>query len=169
MKKRILIAATLLIGLFASNSSFAHCEVPCGIYNDQLRVKQLYEHFTTIEKAMNQIETLQAEDDKNYNQIVRWVTTKEDHARKVQHIVEQYFMHQRIKIKDKSDSEAYDKYINQITLAHKLVVFAMKTKQTTNQDHVSTLRETLEKFEKAYFSKEDMKHLDHNHHEKEKE
>lgn len=168
MKKQILIAATLLLGLFASNSSFAHCEVPCGIYNDQLRVKQLYEHFTTIEKAMNQIEALQKEENKNYNQIVRWVTTKEDHAKKVQHIVEQYFMHQRIKIKDKSNEEAYKKYVRQITLAHELVVFAMKTKQTTNQEHVATLRDTLEAFEKAYFSKEDMKHMEE-HHEKGKD
>lgn len=166
MKKQIFIAVVLLTGIFASNNSFAHCEVPCGIYNDHLRVKQLYEHFTTIEKSMNQIEALQAKEDKNYNQIVRWVTTKEDHAKKVQHIVEQYFMHQRIKMKDKSNGEAYDKYVKQITLAHKLVVYAMKTKQTTDQKYVKKLRDTLEAFEKAYFSEEDMKHMEE-HHEKE--
>ncbi|MCF8333757.1 MAG: superoxide dismutase, Ni [Bacteroidales bacterium] len=165
MKKQIFIAVVLLTGIFASNNSFAHCEVPCGIYNDHLRVKQLYEHFTTIEKSMNQIEALQAKEDKNYNQIVRWVTTKEDHAKKVQRIVEQYFMHQRIKMKENSNEEAYDQYVKQITLAHKLVVYAMKTKQTTDQKYVKKLRDTLEAFEKAYFSKEDMKHMEE-HHEK---
>lgn len=163
MKKQIIVALTLLAGIFASNSSFAHCEVPCGIYNDQLRVKMLYEHFTTIEKAMTQIESLQKEEDKNYNQIVRWVTTKEDHAKKVQHVVEQYFMHQRIKVKEMDDKAAYNKYVRQITLAHKLVVYAMKTKQTTDQEYVKKLRETLKAFEEAYFSKKDMKHMEEHH------
>ena len=163
MKKQILIAVTLLMGMFSANNAMAHCEVPCGIYNDQLRVKMLYEHFTTIEKSMNQIEALSEEGDKNYNQIVRWVTTKEDHAKKVQHIVEQYFMHQRIKVKEPADGAAYDKYIKQITLAHKLTVYAMKTKQTTDQQYIKKLRETLHAFEKAYFSEEDMKHMEHHH------
>ena len=166
MKKQILTAAILLMAMFSANNALAHCEVPCGIYNDQLRVKMLYEHFTTIEKSMNQIEALSEEGDKNYNQIVRWVTTKEDHAKKVQHIVEQYFMHQRIKVKEPSDGDAYDKYIKQITLAHKLTVFAMKTKQTTDQQFIEDLRETLAAFEDAYFTEEDKKHMEH-HHDKE--
>lgn len=163
MRKRILIAFTLIAGLFYANSSMAHCEVPCGIYNDHLRVKMLYEHFTTIEKAMNKIETLGEEGDKNYNQIVRWITTKEDHAKKVQHIVEQYFMHQRIKVKESGDGAAYDKYLKQITLAHKMVVYAMKTKQTTDQKYIDKLRDTLKDFSKAYFSEEDMNHMEHEH------
>jgi nickel superoxide dismutase len=163
MKKQILIAVTLLMGMFSANNAMAHCEVPCGIYNDQLRVKMLYEHFTTIEKAMKQIETLSEEGDKNYNQIVRWVTTKEDHAKKVQHIVEQYFMHQRIKVKEPTDGRAYDKYINQITLAHKMTVYAMKTKQTTDQQYIKKLRETLSAFEDAYFTEDDKKHMEHHH------
>ncbi len=166
MKKQILTAAILLMGMFSANNALAHCEVPCGIYNDQLRVKMLYEHFTTIEKSMNQIEALSEEGDKNYNQIVRWVTTKEDHAKKVQHIVEQYFMHQRIKVKEPSDGDAYDKYIKQITLAHKLTVFAMKTKQTTDRQFIEKLRDTLAAFEDAYFTEKDKKHMEH-HHDKE--
>jgi nickel superoxide dismutase len=166
MKKQILTAAILLMGMFSANNAMAHCEVPCGIYNDQLRVKMLYEHFTTIEKSMKQIEALGEEGDKNYNQIVRWVTTKEDHAKKVQHIVEQYFMHQRIKVKEPSDGAAYEKYIKQITLAHKLTVYAMKTKQTTDQQFIEKLRKTLAAFEDAYFSDDDKKHMEH-HHDKE--
>ena len=162
MRKNIVIIAALLFGLFATQKADAHCEIPCGIYNDQLRVKLLYEHFTTIEKSMNEINALAEQGDKNYNQLVRWITNKEDHAVKVQHVVEQYFMHQRIKSKEK-DEAGYDKYIRQITLAHKLTVYAMKAKQTRDLKYVKLLRETLDKFAKAYFSEEDLKHIEEHH------
>ncbi|MCK5701941.1 MAG: hypothetical protein KAI29_12345 [Cyclobacteriaceae bacterium] len=33
---------------FTAQKTYAHCEIPCGIYNDELRITLLYEHFTTI-------------------------------------------------------------------------------------------------------------------------
>ena len=30
---------------------FAHCQVPCGIYNDAVRIIQIREDFSTIQKA----------------------------------------------------------------------------------------------------------------------
>ena len=74
-----------------------HCEIPCGIYDDQARITLLKEHITTIEKSMDQIEELQSKQDKDYNQLVRWIVNKEDHAEKLMGIVTQYFMTQRIK------------------------------------------------------------------------
>ena len=65
----------------------AHCEIPCGIYNDSLRIEMILEDCQTIEKSMGQIADLSKGGDKNYNQLVRWVSNKEDHANKIQHIV----------------------------------------------------------------------------------
>ncbi len=149
----------LFLSFFFANKSYAHCEVPCGIYNDQLRVELLMEHFTTIEKAMNKINDLSKTNPVNYNQIIRWVKTKEDHADKIQKIIFQYFMTQRIKIKQPEDKVAYNTYIRQITLAHKILVMAMKTKQTTDLKYVEILRKTLHDFAEVYFSKADLKHL----------
>ena len=95
-----LVLAVLLIPTLAA----AHCEVPCGIFDDAMRIEMLREHVTTIEKAMNQINTLSAEDAPDYNQLVRWVTTKEEHADEFQHVVSQYFLHQRVKPAGVEDS-----------------------------------------------------------------
>ncbi|MEM8908198.1 MAG: superoxide dismutase [Ni], partial [Bacteroidota bacterium] len=54
-----------------------HCEVPCGIYGDSLRVALISEHIRTIEKASNQINKLSKESNPNYNQLIRWVVNKE--------------------------------------------------------------------------------------------
>jgi nickel superoxide dismutase len=122
----------------------AHCEVPCGIYDDQLRAKLIAEHATTIEKAMTQISDLSGQSPVNYNQVVRWVTNKEHHATEVQHIVSQYFLTQRIK----PDAENYGK---KLEVLHKMLLAAMKCKQTTDVANVESLRKLLKEFETLYF------------------
>ena len=153
-----LFASVLLIGILSLSSlqSQAHCEIPCGIYGDSVRVALLYEHFTTIEKSMNQIKELSSQETPDYNQLVRWVNNKEEHALKVQEIVSQYFLHQRIKPTSADNEEAYRKYLKQLELLHHVLVFAMKSKQTTDVAHVETMREKLHAFEHTYF--EDHKH-----------
>lgn len=129
----------------------AHCEVPCGIYNDSARIQMLYEHISTIERSMSMIKKLEKAEKPNYNQLVRWVNTKEKHAKKIQKIVYQYFMTQRLKPVEKQDKKAYDKYIEQITLSHKILVYAMKAKQSTDEEYIKKLRETVHSFEHSYF------------------
>ena len=45
----------------------AHCEIPCGIYDDAMRVKMIREDLDTIEKSMNEILKLQGEQPLNWN------------------------------------------------------------------------------------------------------
>jgi len=145
MKKLILslLAITLPLSIAVSTVS-AHCEIPCGIYDDQLRTQLIAEHATTIEKSMKQIMALGKADPVNYNQLARWVANKEDHASEVQHIVSQYFMTQRIK-------PDQNKYAAKLTVLHKMLIAAMKCKQTTNISHVNALRAHLKEFELLYF------------------
>jgi nickel superoxide dismutase len=155
MKKWIIgltvIAVLGITGMYATNS-FSHCQIPCGIYGDDLRFSLLAEHITTIEKAMNQIEELSAKSDKNYNQIVRWVTNKDEHASKFTEIVTYYFMAQRVKPVESSDKEAYKKYSEQVVMLHKMIVNAMKCKQTTDKQYVHELEHLVEDFHKSYTS-----------------
>ncbi len=153
MKKVLFALMIMLTGVGMSNytSVQAHCEIPCGIYDDQLRINLLYEHITTIEKSMNEINELSKAKEINYNQLVRWVNNKEEHANKIQEIVSQYFLHQRVKIKDASDEEAYKTYIAQLTSLHEVLVYAMKAKQTTDVTFITKMQESLHNFEHAYF------------------
>jgi len=148
--KRVVFFAVCLC-LTRSPALFPHCEIPCGIYDDQMRSQMIEEHITTIEKGMQQIVALSTAGTKNYNQIVRWVMNKEDHARQVQEIVTQYFMHQRIKPVAPSEAERYKDYRLKLELLHRMLVSAMKAKQSTDLAHVATLRKLLKEFNEAYF------------------
>ena len=145
MKPLFLTILAVLLPLSISISTVsAHCEIPCGIYDDQLRVQLIAEHATTIEKSIKQILELSKASPTNYNQLVRWVSNKEKHATEIQHIVSQYFMTQRLK----PDQE---KYSEKLILLHKMLIAAMKCKQTTDLSQVSVLRTHLKEFELLYF------------------
>ena len=90
---------TLLIPFFTIQSiAVAHCQVPCGIYDDALRIVQIKEDYKTIKKAMEQISQLSNKSDPiSSNQLNRWVMTKEQHATNIQKIVSEYFLTQRVK------------------------------------------------------------------------
>lgn len=164
MKKILKIVAVSVLAVFMNTTAFAHCEVPCGIYTDQLRIELIKEHIMTIEKAMKQIDALSAEEDVNYNQLVRWIDTKEHHANLIQEITEQYFMTQRIKPVDPDEEEEYAKYIKEITLLHEMLIYAMKTKQSTDLQYTEKLSVTVNKFAETYFGTHDHEHEhDHKH------
>jgi nickel superoxide dismutase len=157
--KKIIIGIVLFVIAFAGPGFlFSHCQVPCGIYDDQVRVKMIAEHITTMEKAMKQVAGLSKESSPNYNQIVRWVTNKEKHAEALSDIVTYYFMTQRLKPVDKSDAKKYAGYQKKLELLHHLLVYAMKAKQTTDLKHIEMLRMLLKKFEAAYFGGHSHKH-----------
>ena len=143
MKRRMLTLLVMLSSLaFFTGSALAHCEIPCGIYDDSARMKMIFEHATTIEKSMQKISELEKTNEAN--QLVRWVTNKEKHAEDLQEIVTQYFMTQRIKL----DAKDYDKKINAL---HKMLIFSMKCKQTIDLANVEKLRTAAQEFEKLYF------------------
>ncbi len=145
MKKTLFSVLLSLSLLIIFNSTLAaHCEIPCGIYDDEARVAMLLEHTTTIEKSMREIKTLEKADPGNANQLIRWVMNKEHHADELQEIVTQYFMTQRIK----PDTENYEK---KITVLHQILISAMKSKQTTDEANVAELRKLIDEFHKLYF------------------
>ena len=139
----LMIAVFLFMTATAVNVA-AHCEIPCGIYGDELRAKLIYEHTVTIEKSMKKITELSKQDPVNYNQLVRWVSNKEEHASKIQHIIYQYFMTQRIR----PDAT---KYTEKLTVLHKMLQSAMNCKQGTDPSNVRSLRSLLKEFEVLYF------------------
>ncbi|MBN2327241.1 MAG: superoxide dismutase [Candidatus Omnitrophica bacterium] len=146
------LASVALVAVL-SLQTFSHCQIPCGIYDDEMRFTMLNEHIDTIAKSMNQINELSAgEPEQNVNQLVRWVQNKENHADAFTEIVTQYFLSQRIKPADASDKNAYQKYTNHLVLLHNMMVHAMKAKQTTDLQHVDALRKLVKDFHNAYGS-----------------
>ncbi len=144
------IPIILALAFLGASGLSAHCQIPCGIYDDENRFASMLEDVATIEKAMNRILELSAQDKANWNQLVRWVMNKEEHADRLTETVTFYFMAQRVKPADPGDEKAYHKYLKEITLLHRIMVHAMKAKQSTDLEQVATLRRLIGEFKASY-------------------
>ena len=155
MKKNVPMLAvgltmTLIWLTLSAVPAFSHCEIPCGIYGDEMRFAMMKEDIATIEKSMNQVVELSKQATPNYNQIVRWVQNKEHHADKIRDVAAQYFLAQRVTPVLSKGSAEYDAYVNKLKLLHEMIVTSMKCKQTTDLANVEKLKQLLDAFSKAY-------------------
>ena len=137
------IAACVTILNQSTPRAEAHCQVPCGIFDEKARIKALYEDATTIEKAMNEMNKLAEKDDaQSKQQFVRWTIAKEEHASRIITVTSEYFLTQKLKKVEKGE-EGYAAYLSSLELHHELLIAAMKSKQTTNTAAAERLREAI--------------------------
>jgi len=144
MKLKSLIILSSIASTLFIYQVFGHCQVPCGVYTDQLRFEQMLEDQKTIEKASKLIHELSEKTDaQSRNQLSRWVATKESHASNIQKIVAEYFLTQRVK----SSAPHY----NQLLVAsHEVLVSAMKAKQSVDAEVAKSLKAAILKLHKEY-------------------
>ena len=139
---------------------FAHCQVPCGIYDDAARIIHLKEHVSTIEKAMKQIKQLSESESgsQNMNQLVRWVNTKEEHATLIQSTIADYFLAQRIKPKKKNE-DGRQLYVDQTLVLQQIIFSTMKCKQSVDKSKPQKVIQLLNQFIDLYFDDHGKEHI----------
>jgi nickel superoxide dismutase len=140
MKINILFSAIILVGsiMILSNQVSAHCQIPCGIYDDHARVQTLIEDAVTVEKSARLITELAAKSDaQSQNQLVRWVMNKENHAQRIITTISDYFLTQRVKPSQKD-------YTDRLVKHHAVILAAMKAKQNSDIKYAKVLRKKIE-------------------------
>ena len=116
----------------------AHCQIPCGIYDDHSRVQSMLEDADTIIKSTKSIEELSGHSDaQSLNQISRWVMNKETHSQNIISTISDYFMTQRVK-------PTQEDYTERLVKHHKVILAAMKAKQNADKDHAIALKQSIE-------------------------
>ena len=130
-------------------SAQAHCQMPCGIYDDPARIAELKEDAQTIRKAVTSMQAMVQDDDTDpllgFNQGARWVVTKDQHAQNIQDVVSYYFLTQRVKAVPADQSmPGHEHYVQQLMGFHRILVAAMKCKQTVDIANVDELDKAIE-------------------------
>ena len=160
--KKVLVAGVSMLGLtlvaIACISTWhpapvqAHCQVPCGIYDDPARIARLKEDATTIAKALDQINDLSGQHAAQaFNQAARWVTTKEEHASNIIAVVSEYFLTQKVK-PVAPGADGYDAYLKKLADHHAVMVAAMKTKQSADPGTAVKLNAAIDALARHYSS-----------------
>ncbi len=143
MIKTLTLVILLITGV-SMNSINAHCQIPCGIYDDDIRFKSLLEDVATLRKSVSQIIELSASNKINNNQIVRWVINKEKHADHISDTIQKYFLAQRIKT-------THDNYREKLVISHKIIVLSMKVKQSSDLKIIDELELAITNFHNLYY------------------
>ncbi len=145
MRTPLLLAASIAAVLLAPATPRAHCQVPCGIYDDAARIAQMREDSVTIAKAITSLGELAGKNDaQSWNQAVRWTTTKEDHASNIIRVASEYFLTQKVK-PVAAGADGYDAYVASVTELHAVMRAAMVAKQTASAESVQALDAAIDK------------------------
>ena len=136
----ILMALAIVIPL----SVWAHCQIPCGIYDDHARVQSMLEDAATIQKGVTELNALAGKTDvQSQNQFVRWVGNKEEYSQKIIATISDYSLTQRVK-------PSQEDYTERLVKHHAVILAAMKAKQTADLETVKALKESIQALEAYY-------------------
>jgi nickel superoxide dismutase len=138
------IMAAMVITPLSQQTAQAHCQIPCGIYDDYARVQSMLEDAATVEKSLRLINELSGKlDAQSQNQLIRWVMNKEHHAQRVISTICDYFLTQRLK-PDQKD------YAQRLAKHHAVIIAAMEAKQNADQKYAVELKEAIEAISSYY-------------------
>ena len=142
--------AVLAAAEAVAEASLGHCEIPCGIYDDHMMVREMLLDAETIRKASAQIVALAEKvDAASLNTISRWVLVKEEHSRELQHMNAWYFMTQRVKAVPEGDP-GHAEYIKRLSAHHLISVSAMKATQSLDPAVQARLTASIKAVEPWY-------------------
>lgn len=124
MKKAIFLSGLLAVNFYFGGVE-AHCQMPCGIYNDQMVYDKIDEYFMTMVKAVSALKDNKFENLHDRNQFVRWITEKDAQSDEVANVITTYFLQQKIRPGDEDNFDL-------VKSAHKLLFLLVAIKQNVD-------------------------------------
>lgn len=144
MKKFLLIGLSAYATWTADLS--AHCQMPCGIYHDDMVYDQIDQFVETVYKGITVLNESKFSTVKEKNEFVRWVGQKEKCCSEAADLLTVYFLQQKIK-------PGEDDTVKRLVSAHNLLFLLVAIKQNTDLEYVKQFNAEWEKF-KLMFHRE---------------
>lgn len=136
----------LAVTIFFSTLLNAHCQMPCGIYHDDMVYDQVDQAVETLYKGVAVLNQTKFTNVHDMNEAVRWICEKDKICDDTAVLITEYFLQQKIKPDDPDTPK-------RLTAAHKLLFYLVAIKQNTDLDYVKQFNEEWEKF-KLMFHRE---------------
>lgn len=125
--------------LLANASLYSHCQMPCGIYHDDMVFDQIDQYVETMVKCMTVLNDNKFGTIQERNEFVRWIISKEKMSNEIAEFICSYFLQQKIK-PDEPDT------VKRLVSAHKLLSDLVVIKQTADPKYVQSFSDEWEKF-----------------------
>jgi len=144
MQKRFFLLVAIIICSKAPLVS--HCQMPCGIYHDDMVYDQVEQYIETMYKAMSELNHLELTKVKDSNQFVRWVMLKDKESDNVAHLLTIYFLQQKIKPGEQDTTP-------RLISLHKLLFLSVQIKQNTDLSCVKQFKDEWDNFKLMFHRK----------------
>jgi nickel superoxide dismutase len=145
MLKKV-FATAIISGLLSYGALSAHCQMPCGIYHDDMVYSLIDQYVETMYKGISVLNNSKFDNTQQRNAFIRWVMEKEKSSDQTANLITEYFLQQKIK-------SGEDDTTKRLISAHKLLFMLMQIKQNADLEIVKQFSEEWEKF-KLMFHRE---------------
>ena len=136
----------IVVALAFYSQLTAHCQMPCGIYHDDMVYDQIDQFVETVYKGISVMNGNKFSSTKDRNEYIRWVIQKENCCNDAAELISSYFLQQKIKPNE-------DDTVKRLVSAHKLLFMLVAIKQNSDLEFVKQFNEEWEKF-KLMFHRE---------------
>ncbi len=136
--KRIWLSGLLMAFCYQAELS-AHCQMPCGIYHDDMVFDQIDQYIETMVKGLSMLNDSKFTTVQDRNEFVRWVIQKENSSDEIAQMITIFFLQQKIKPGESDTTE-------RVLSAHKLLFLLVQLKQTVDFKVLNDFYEEWEKF-----------------------
>jgi nickel superoxide dismutase len=136
---RQMFLISFFLCLISLNGLAAHCQLPCGIYHDDMAYDQIDQYIETMYKGITVINDSQFKTPRERNETIRWVMLKDKESDKMAHLITSYFLQQKISLNDPDLTK-------KLTAAHKLLFLLVTIKQNTDRNIVKDFAAEWDKF-----------------------
>ena len=142
MKQKIFLVG---IATFICRVSFltAHCQMPCGIYHDEMVFNQIDQYIETMYKGITELKNNPFSTPLERNNFTRWVLLKETASDEMANLITQYFLQQKIKSGEPDTAK-------RLAIAHKMLFELTAIKQNVDLKMVEDFADEWESFKQMF-------------------
>jgi len=130
---------SLCLNLAIPTQITAHCQMPCGIYHDEMVFDFIDQYVETMYKAISILTEFKTSTPKELNTFVRWVIEKEQASDDVAELITKYFLQQKIKPGEPDTDKC-------LRSAHQMLFYMVQIKQNTDLGVLEKFADEWERF-----------------------
>lgn len=117
----------------------AHCQLPCGIYHDDMIYDLIDQYAETMYKGITVMNQSKLDSVHDFNELTRWVIEKEKESNETAQLITFYFLQQKIKPGEPETTK-------RLEAAHKLLFLLVAIKQNNEIRFVDQFAKQWEDF-----------------------
>lgn len=145
MKKQI-FSWSIAAFLSCTTLLTSHCQMPCGIYHDDMVFDQVDQYVETMYKGITVVNESKFSTIKDKNEFIRWIMQKEKESNETANLLLTYFLQQKIKPGEEDT-------VKKLTSIHKLLFLIVQIKQNADVNIVESFSNEWDQF-KLMFHRE---------------